>query len=159
VIIWLTDNVPDFPSDEIRRRYGRSLKHNELHTEKQALDALFRAGPMVCALVDRSILSDNETMSRNAHWADYMLQRGQYPPGDVFRYAEQTGGEVAESSAKRMPQKLAAMIDSIRARYTLGYHPAPLTAAGFREIRLRLAPDTERRVGKVSVVAKKGYWR
>lgn len=159
VIIWLTDNVPNFPSEEMRRRYGRSLKHNELHTEKQALDALFRAGPMVCALVDRSILSDDETMSRNAHWGDYVLQRFQYPPGDVFRYAEQTGGEVAESSAKRMPQKLAAIIDSIRARYTLSYKPDPSSVTGFREIRLRLAPATEQRVGKVNVVAKKGYYR
>jgi VWFA-related protein len=158
VIIWLTDNVPNFPSDEIRRRYGRSLAHAELHTEKQALDVLFRAGPMVCALVDRSIISDEETMSRNAHWGDYVLQRFQYPPGDVYRYAQQTGGEVAESNAKRMPQKLADMIDSIRARYTIGYKPAS-AATGFREIQLRLAPESEHRFGRVNVVAKKGYYR
>ena len=98
-------------------------------------------------------------MSRNAHWADYMMQRGQFPPGDVYRYAEQTGGEVAESNAKKMPAKLAAMIDSIRSRYTLGYRTASAPDGKFRELRVRVAPDVERRAGRVHVVAKQGYYR
>lgn len=164
VIIWLTDNVPNFPSDEIRRRYARSLADNAPHTEKQALDALFKAGPMVCALVDRSLMSDEETMSHNAHWAEYMLQRHQFPPGDVYRYAEQTGGEVSESNARRMPEKLAAMIDALRARYTLGFRPSSIGSVSsdggkVRELRVRLAPEAEHRFGHVNVMAKQGYYR
>jgi VWFA-related protein len=159
VIIWLTDNVPNIPSDDIRRRYARSLAHSDLHTEKQALDSLFKTGAMVCALVQQSEMSERETMSRTAHWGQFILDRNQFPPGDVYRYAEQTGGEVAESNSRRMPEKLAAMIDSIRARYTLGYKPAPDESGRFRELRVRLAPDAERRVGRANVVAKRGYWR
>jgi VWFA-related protein len=164
VIIWLTDNVPNFPSDEIRRRYAPSLAGKSPHTERQALDALFKDGPMVCALVERSLISDEETMSHNAHWADYMLERHQFPPGDVYRYAEQTGGEVAESNARHMPEKLATMIDSLRARYTLGFRPSSSESASsndskLRELRVRLTPEAEHRFGRVNVVAKQGYYR
>jgi VWFA-related protein len=159
VIIWLTDNVPNFPSDEIRRHYGRSLGNAPLHTEKQALDALFRTGATVCSLLQLSDLSEQAMMSRNAHWGEYMLARGQFPPGDAYHYADETGGEVAEANAKKMPAKLAAMIDSIRARYTLGYHPASATDGKFRELRVGLSPELERRVGRVHVVVKKGYFR
>src|SRR5215468_606797 len=40
VIIWLTDNVPNIPSEEIRRQYGRSIQEGGLHSESEALARL-----------------------------------------------------------------------------------------------------------------------
>jgi hypothetical protein len=47
--------------------------------------------------------------------------RLQNPPGDVYKYASRTGGDVMKSSKQNVSKKLAQMIDEIRTRYTLGY--------------------------------------
>src|SRR5579864_3437999 len=60
VILWFTDNVPNIPSDELKERMGKSLSGKELHTEKQALEQLLRTGTVVCTLLKRSLLSDEE---------------------------------------------------------------------------------------------------
>lgn len=85
----------------------------------------------------------------------------QYPPGDVFKYTKQTGGEVMESySKKKVSIKIAQLIDQIRTRYALGYRPPAENDKGrFHEIRLEVAPEVQSREGKVIVETKKGYFR
>ncbi len=160
VIIWLTDNVPNIPSEEIRQQYGRSIAEGSLHTETEAFNNLFKTGTVVFTLLQRSEISENEFM---LHLGDamFMLNRRQYPPGDVFKYTQQTGGEVMESySKKKIAVKTAELIDQIRTRYALGFHPAGQQEKGrFHQIRLEVSPGIQSREGKVIVETKKGYFR
>ena len=55
--------------------------------------------------------------------ASTMLDTMRYPPGSVQKYALASGGEVIETSQKHMQEQLALLIDNLRSRYTLGYHP------------------------------------
>jgi len=157
VIIWLTDDVPNIPSEtELPARYRRSLKGALPHTQKQALEDLLRTGTVVCSLVKQSEESyDGEQRLMNKR-AETML----HPPGEVNKYASATGGQVIEFKKKELKDKLAALIDDLRMRYSLAYHPSePKPKGKYCNIKVKLAPETQRSLGKVVVEARQGYYR
>jgi VWFA-related protein len=161
VIVWFTDNIPNIPSEEIRSHYGKSLPAKDLHTEKDAFRELFRSGVSVYTMLQRSEISDSEFMA-NMHNPLMMLQKRQYPPGDVYKYSAETGGMVFEPvGPKQAARKLAEMIDEIRSRYTLGYHPSISSnqPGRFYELKLRVTPETEKREGKLIVRTRRGFYR
>lgn len=145
-IIWLTDNVPNIPSDRE-------------HSEKDAFREVFETGTVVSALLERSAISDFfiVTFSKNPAFAP---MRRHNPPGNVYKYAEATGGEVMKSSKDQVSAKLAQLIDEIRSRYTLGYYPSAKQPKGkFCEIKVQISAETEKREGRMLVRTKKGYYR
>ena len=160
VIIWLTDNVPNIPSDEIRSRYGQSITNEALHNETEAFTRLFKTGSVVFTLLQRSEISESRAQAA-FNDPKSMLDRKTYPPGDVYKYTRQTGGEVVESySNKKISAKMAELIDHIRTRYALTYHPMTNNARGkFHQIRLEVSPEVVQRQGKVIVETKRGYYR
>ncbi|HEY6307636.1 MAG TPA: VWA domain-containing protein [Candidatus Angelobacter sp.] len=157
VIIWLTDDVPNIPSEEVKDRYGRSLRGGVLHTEKEALKELFRTGVVVCTLLMRSEISDQEDSLRDS---SKIIGRMLYPPGEVYKYAQASGGEVVESNSRKLPAKLAQLIDDIRTRYSLGYHPSMAKPKGkFCAIKVDLAAEVKKAQKDLVVQAKQGYYR
>lgn len=146
VIIWLTDNVPNIPS-------------NKQHSEQDAIHEAFETGTVVSALVERSEMSDvmSVAYARNPL---LMWSRSHNPPGDVNKYAEETGGEVMKSGRDEVSTKLAELIDQIRTRYTLGYYPSENQPKGkFCEIKVQIRPETQKSLGRVIVRTKRGYYR
>ena len=161
VIIWLTDNIPNIPSDEIRWRYARSLPPDStVHTQRDTIAELFKTGAVICTLLQRSRISDDEFSSR-LNKPTYLLESNMYPPGDVYKYSEQTGGQVIEStSRKAISEKLAELIDEIRGRYALSYHPSGnLGKNRLHTIQLKMVPEVEKREGKLIVRTRRGYYR
>jgi VWFA-related protein len=163
VIVWFTDNVPNIPSEEVRSEYAKSVPAGSLHTEKDALRELFKSGATVCTMLERSDISESEFMA-NMHKPIMMLYRKQYPPGDVYKYSLETGGTVFEpTGAKQAAQRLSEMIDQIRNRYALGYHPSASsdqTPTGqFYQLKLKLTPEAEKREGKLIVRTRRGFYR
>jgi VWFA-related protein len=157
VIIWLTDDVPNVPSEEIRAKVGRSISPGALHTEKQAMAEVFRIGAVVCTLLKRSEISDYEDADRSTA---KVMGRMMYPPGEVYKYARVSGGQVIESSGKKMKARLAEMIDDLRMRYALSYHPSVQKAKGtFCSIQVKLAPEIKKTQKDLEVEAKQGYYR
>jgi hypothetical protein len=97
------------------------------------------------------LMNDNPVMT---------LFRLQNPPGDVFKYADRTGGQVMKSERKQVSSKLAELIDQIRTRYSLGYRPSFKKPPGtFCKIRVAMNPEVEKREGRLLVRAKQGYYR
>ena len=97
---------------------------------------------MISALLERSAFSDLAiaTFSKNPMFA---VARKHNPPGDVYQYAERTGGDVMKSSKDEVSTKLAQLIDEIRSRYTLGYYPSVKQPKGkFCEIKLQIRAET-----------------
>jgi VWFA-related protein len=157
VIIWLTDNVPNIPSEsEIPLRYRRSLKGAMPHSQKEAMQQLFQTSTVVCSMVKQSEISVSDESGLRAHPAERML----HPPGEVYKYAAASGGQVIEFKRKELKAKLAALIDDLRMRYSLGYHPSVQKPKGrFCTIKVKLAPEVKKSVGDVIVEAKQGYYR
>lgn len=83
-----------------------------------------------------------------------------YPPGDARKYAEITGGFPFQLRDKKVEERLAEIIDSLRARYTIGYRPAEEKPAGtFCRVKVELAPDAPLRPLEWRVLARAGYYR
>jgi VWFA-related protein len=160
VVIWLTDDIPNFPSEETRARYGRSLGKARLHSEAEATAELLHAGATVSTLLQRSEISDEEFSLRMSKAAQTMLDNMRYPPGSVNKYALASGGEVIETSTKRMQEHLASLIDNLRLRYTLCYRPAITQPKGkFSAIKVRLTPEARKTIGgQVTISARQGYY-
>jgi VWFA-related protein len=160
VVIWLTDDIPNFPSEETRARYGRSLGKARLHSEAEATAELLHAGATVSTLLQRSGISDEEFSLRMSKAAQTMLDTMRYPPGSVRKYALASGGEVIETNTKRMQEHLASLIDNLRLRYTLGYRPVITQPKGkFSAIKVRLTPAARKIIGgDVTISARQGYY-
>ncbi len=157
VIIWLTDDVPNIPSEtEVPLRYRYSLKGAMPHSQKQAIDELLRTGTVVCALVKQS----DESVSGEQGLMAHPVQRMLHPPGEVYKYAAATGGQVVEYKKKELKDKLAALIDDLRMRYSLAYHPSQHKPKGkYCAIKVKLAPEVKHSLGNVVVEARQGYYR
>jgi VWFA-related protein len=157
VIIWLTDNVPNIPSeDSVPLRYRKSLNGAMPHTQAEAVRHLLRTNTVVCSLVKQSDMSVSGESGLMSKPAERML----YPPGEVYKYAAVTGGQVIEFKKKELKEKLALLIDDLRMRYTLAYHPSGLKAKGkYCAIKVKLTPETKKAIGNVTVEARQGYYR
>lgn len=157
VIIWLTDDVPNVPSEtSISPRYRYSLKGAMPHSQKEAMLELMRSSTVVSSLIKQSDESIEGEQRLMAHPVDRML----HPPGEVYKYAAATGGQVIEYKKKELKDKLASLIDDLRLRYSLGYHPSGQKPKGkYCAIKVKLSPETKKQLGDVVVEARQGYYR
>jgi VWFA-related protein len=157
VIIWFTDDVPNIPSeDSVPLRYRTSLKGAMPHSKAEATQYLLQTNTVVCSLLKQSDLSVSGESGLRAKPAELML----HPPGEVYKYASASGGQVIEFKKKELSEKLALLIDDLRLRYTLGYHPSRQKPKGkYCVIKVKLTPDARKVLGNVIVEARQGYYR
>lgn len=157
VIIWFTDDVPNVPSeDSVPLRYRTSLKGDMPHTQTDAMQQLLRTNTVVCSLLRQSDLSVSGESGLRAKPAELML----HPPGEVYKYASISGGQVIEFKKKDLSEKLALLIDDLRLRYSLAYHPSRQKPKGkYCAIKVRLTPEARKTLGNVAVEARQGYYR
>ncbi|HWF48387.1 MAG TPA: VWA domain-containing protein [Bryobacteraceae bacterium] len=147
VIIWLTDNLPNVPY----------RKQDAAHTEVEAFRALHEEGVVVAPILMKSSLWAVLGPILQATEGPY---KKSFPPGDARKYAELTGGQAVGLRGKRPEERLAQLIDELRARYTIGYRPSdPQPAGTFRKIRVELVPSGTLRPKEWIVVAREGYYR
>ena len=154
-----SEHQPNIPSESTRKLLGPIAAIGDVHTEKEALNELLESEIMVSSIVERSSLSvlANVFFKKNPAFA---LARKHHPPGDVYKYAEQTGGEVMKSGKDEVSRKLGELIDHIRTRYSFGYRPSVEQQPGkFCKITLTVAPKVKKREGKLAVRTSAGYYR
>src|SRR5262249_1793610 len=137
VIIWLTDNLPNVPTDWMRAHHGTSVPPGTLHTQEEALRELHETGITVAPL----LLTDMKmAMATAPERAAEALWYKSHPPGDANKYAEWTGGQAMRMSGKNVEERLAELIDELRSRYTIGFQPSHNKPAGtFSKLRVTLA--------------------
>jgi VWFA-related protein len=161
VLVWLTDGTANLENSYTRSVIGKHAP-SLLHTREDATDKLLRRGIVVAALIDQSIETDRVIMAADA---DPLSLLGGTHVGDVHRYADVSGGPVLNAGSKDTAIRLAALIDQLRDRYTLGYKPATAKPEGtFCKLQLRLQPDFFRerpalKKKNVIVKTKSGYYR
>lgn len=80
--------------------------------------------------------------------------------GSVDKITEETGGEVIDvDRVGSVAAAFGAVVDRLKTRYTLGYHPANKARDGrFRRIEVRLADHFGRPHEDYVVFAKRGYY-
>jgi VWFA-related protein len=156
VVIWFTDNFANAPSPANLRQHAKSLDGRAPHTEVEAIRALHESGVAVAALVkkDRLMLPFYELQMAVEGPA-----RKANPAGDVYKYAELTGG-IAMRAGRKVQDRLADMIADLRSRYTIGYRPSEAKPAGtFCRVRVQLSPKAPLREREWAVLSRAGYYR
>jgi len=157
VIIWLTDNLPNVPTEWNRAHNGRSVAPGDLHTQEQAVKELHERGITVAPLLLTDMAMATATMPLRAVEA---LWYKSHPPGDANKYAEWTGGQAMRMSGKNADERLAELIDELRSRYTIGFQPSRNKPSGtFSKLRVTLAPDGPLHPQDWKVLARDGYYR
>jgi len=79
-----------------------------------------------------------------------------FTPADVFKLAEETGGEAVKS--ERADASFKDMIERIRLRYTLAYHAPEAPPGAFRHIIVDLTPQARKWYPAVVIHARSGQW-
>jgi VWFA-related protein len=124
------------------------------HGEKEALEAVFEAGGVICGLH----VSDLNSTILKFDPAFYVLKPFLFT-GNIYIYAEKTGGLVLKSNKAEADKRLAEIIDRLRTRYAIGYVSTNTKADGkFRRIKLQLSADVEKREGRLDIVTRRGYY-
>lgn len=163
VILWLTDNLPNLPTNFMLEKHDRSLGGALPHTEEEGIRKLHEVRAVVTPLLlkDRLYFRGDQILSRDRR--DYAREHPEdrdYPPGDAYKYAEITGGFPFQLRGKKVEERLAEIIDSLRARYTLGYRPGEeKPAETFCRVKVELAPTAPLRPQEWRVLARAGYYR
>jgi VWFA-related protein len=161
VLVWLTDGTANFENSYTRLVIGREAPER-LHSKEEATRALFRSGAVVEALIERSEETDEVMASRGAGQFSFVSSAR---IGDIDRYAEATGGLAMEGSGRHVAAQLAALIERLRERYTLGYAPSSSKPEGsFCKLKVKLAATAyeehpELRKSDLVVRTKRGYYR
>ena len=155
VLVWLTDGTANQENAATRATIGQHAPA-QLHSRNEAMDSLLQSGAVVSVLLDRTAETTRAIMSAGLNGTRV---------GDIDQYARATGGPVLNTGTKDAPERLATLIDLIRARYTLGYRPGSAGAANkFHKLGLQLSADSlrehpELRKRDLLVLTRSGYYR
>ena len=155
VLVWLTDGTANQENAATRASIGQHAPAH-LHSQTEALYSLLQSGAVVSVLLDRTAETNQAILSAGLNGTRV---------GDFEQYARATGGPVLNTTSKDAPERLARLIDLIRARYTLGYRPSRVESANkFCKLSLRLSADAlrehpELRKRDLVVLTKSGYYR
>lgn len=161
VLVWLTDGTANFENSFTRLVIGREAPER-MHSKEEATRALFRSGAVVEALIERSEETDEVKETSSAGQFSFVSSAR---IGDIDRYAEATGGLAMEGRGRHVAAQLAALIERLRERYTLGYAPSSSKPEGsFCKLKVRLAATAyeehpELRKSDLVVRTKRGYYR
>jgi VWFA-related protein len=79
-----------------------------------------------------------------------------FTPANVFRLAEETGGEVLRTDKAGV--RFGELVERVRLRYTLGLRAAAAPAGTFRRLDVQLSAEALRRYPKAVVRARAGYF-
>ena len=154
VLLWLTDGTANDENAFTQASIGQhSAAH--LHTQREAMNRLLQSGAVVSALICRTAETNRVIMASGM---------GAARIGDIDEYAKATGGPVLNTGTKEAADRLALLIDQIRARYTIGYKPTRVQPQGkFCKLSLQLSPELLRENPELHksafVLAKSGYYR
>lgn len=78
-----------------------------------------------------------------------------YTPANVFRLAEESGGEWMRTSK---PERLGEMLDRIRRRYALSYRAPESSPGEWRTLSVDLMPQARSRIRDARLRARPGYF-
>lgn len=131
VILIVTDNIAVTSSKET----------------KSIVDELLDSGIVVYGLIVQAAFGK----------AFKIMSFGQLSKG-VNDFVERTGGEIVGADKKEVDEKLAVVIDHLRARYTLGFRPTnDRDDRKFRPVEIKIS-GTRKAKERPIVLTKRGYY-
>jgi VWFA-related protein len=166
VILWLTDNLPNWPTDDRLHDSDKGLRGEMPHSESQAVRQLHQSGVVVMPLLLKDFFYRMYDRVFDHEQKDFMREHPgeKYSPGDAYQYAEVSGGFAiamrGKGPGKEVEERLAEAIDDLRGRYTIGYRPSEEKPAGtFCRVKVALGAGAPLRAQEWKVLTRAGYYR
>jgi len=132
------------------------------HSKGEITRQLLGSGTVVFGLVaDSSLVRTIKTLEMlPPNMAGKMVTNAIFgTAGKVNTYAKPTAGQVMRAGKEQVIVRLTELITLLREQYSLGYTPTNTRADGrFRRIKVRLTPQTEKRLGGVAIRTREGYY-
>ncbi|MFN7948193.1 MAG: VWA domain-containing protein [Blastocatellia bacterium] len=150
VIIIVTDNLPD----NTGTRYSVRQVANQL-MEAGCIVYGIRADQYKSASTSSKVIGSLPTSILGDAFYRIISRHG----GNANTYSDLTGGVVLDGRKNKAAEKLAELIQMLRCRYSFGYTSSnPVMNGKFRKIKVKLRPEAEKRYGKVTILARQGYF-
>jgi VWFA-related protein len=147
-------------ADYMRRHAGPQGRHAILVlTDNLSLSYMFRDEEVIKALYAGDTVLNAIVVGRAIRPGPPkpgVYQNPDFTPADVFKLAEETGGEAVKADETDISFK--DMIERIRTRYSLSYHAPGGAAGSFRHIGVTLTADAKKRYPLAEVRARHGYY-
>jgi len=125
-------------------------------SEQEALLSVLESGAVVSGLLVQTLGGRIEQGIRGKPTS--FLRHLGLRSGSLKMFVEETGGELTGAPPDKIDETLNRVVDNISASYSLAYTPTNTARDGKRRrIRVELAPEVEKRQGKVSLMARRSY--
>jgi VWFA-related protein len=125
-------------------------------SEKEALHALLESGAIVSGILVKTAMGRFEQAIRGKPTS--LLRHLGLRAGSLKMFVNETGGELFGASPDKIEPALTRVATNIAASYSLAYSPTNTARDGKRRrIRIELAPDVEKREGKVALRSRRSY--
>jgi VWFA-related protein len=143
-ILVITDNLPN--------------DDNPPHSRAEVSAQLLDSGAVLHALIVDDAASKLAKASRYSPLGIFTEKVIFKSAGKVNGFVEQTGGKLLNANKGDAGEKLAAAIEQMRLRYSIGYAPLNTTFdGGFRKIKLKLSRQAEEPYGPLVIKTRQGY--
>jgi hypothetical protein len=125
-------------------------------SEKEALQALLESGATVSGVLVKTVAGRIEQGIRGKPTS--LLRHVGLRSGSLKMFVEETGGELMSAVPDKMDDTLPQVIDHLASSYSIAYLPTNTARDGKRRrIKVQLAPEVEKREGKLVLVARRSY--
>jgi VWFA-related protein len=144
----------DDAGGESGRRAVLIITDNEGLNEKHRDDSVIAAYEDANTVLNSIVVGNGRRPSAQPPQTK-IYRNPDFTPADVFKIAEQTGGEAVK--AAEAGKAFNRMIERIRTRYSLHYHAPESAPPGFRRLEVRLTPEATARYPKAELRHRRGY--
>ena len=125
-------------------------------SEKEALHAVLESGATVSGVLVKTLGGRIEQGLRGKPTS--VLRHLGLRSGSLKMFVAETGGQLVNSSPDNMASTLTGIVADLSASYSLAFTPTNSARDGKRRrIRVELAPEIEKREGRVAILARRSY--
>lgn len=128
-------------------------------TKDETFTQLYESGATVTSLIFGGLGSKLRQELAGRVYPDQILFSKLFSKSNVGTFAKETGGEVATITAENFLAKLSTQLEYLRTGYSLAFIPeVSRDNNAFREISLKLAPETTISKDHLVIKTRRGYY-
>jgi VWFA-related protein len=125
-------------------------------SEKEALYAVLESGAVVSGVMVQTVGGriDQTIRGKPTSWLRHLGLRS----GSLKMFTEETGGELIGAPPEKIDATINRLVENVAASYSLAYSSTNTARDGKRrKVRVQIAPEVEKREGKVALIARRSY--
>jgi VWFA-related protein len=125
-------------------------------SEREALHAVLESGATVSGILVHTLGARFDQAIRGKPTS--FLRIFKLRSGSLKMFVEETGGELTGASPDKIDETINRVVENVAASYSLAYTSTNTARDGKRrKLRVTIAPEVEKREGRVALLARRSY--